>query len=131
MWILHSSSLSTLTSNHMKSWDSSDTSDDLCIYIALVSLSWILQKSYRACGRKQHGTVSFRGFLIVQIIALVDQELLRFIRANSHVKNTVSLITAINGLCLQSLNTQVFSIYNVQDIEGYKHPRRRNSRWSW
>ena len=74
---------------------------------------------------------TFRGFLIVQITALVDQESLRFIRANSHVKNTVSFITAINGLCLQSSNTQAFSIYNVQDIEGCKHPRGRNSRWSW
>jgi len=43
---------------------------------------------------------TFRGFLIVQIIALVDRESLRLIRANSHVKNTVSFITAI--CCIDS-----------------------------
>lgn len=63
-------------------------------------LSWILPKSYRECDTKQHVTVSLRELPTVQVVALVGQESLKFIRTNGHVKNTVSFITAI--CCIDS-----------------------------
>ena len=58
---------------------------------------------------------TFRGFLIVQIIPLVDRESLRLIRANSHVKNTVSFITAIR--CVDSPLT--VCAYKVQILRHF------------
>ena len=60
---------------------------------------------------------TFRGFLIVQIIALVDQESLRFIRANSESEIPQSCPTLYDPMDCSLSGSSVPGIFQARVLE--------------